>query len=209
MNEEGPIRTKNSDGSLAHAGFVWSQPIKARGKIFVIAVVTCAATAALTSALIILYIKQTAWPKFDTAHLFVLTPFALGWVLLLALLVFGFLFRPIGREKAGVSFSSLGEIWVTRRRKLFDKYDSLRAMCLKYGTDEIASIELASMKTIRGGHYIHGDSTHRYPAYDIWLHFASGERFYVAEFLTESEGLVIVEQLKLARREMRLATSAA
>lgn len=208
MNEEGRIREKGKDGVLLHAGFVWSQPIPSRERMMKVTLWASASAAIVTSPFFLMYLRHSGPLKVDGLNFLVLTTFVLSCAVLVGILVFGFSFPNAASQKAGVSFSSVGEIWVTRKRKVFDDYDRLRPVCLKYGTDEVASIELAPMKNVSGGHYRHG-SKDGFAAYDVWLHFLSGEQFCVGEYLTEDQALVIVEELKLARREMRYSASVA
>lgn len=203
------IRTSSVNGALAQAGFNWAQPIAWRERYIIRTLWTSASVALATSPLFLMWVNDIGKYKIDLLSFVILAAFvvnALAVVVWMALMPFNFF--NWAAEVAAVSFNDGQEIWVTKRRRLFHSYLVQDWMCLRLDASEIASIERVPMQNRAGGHYRHGGED-GYPAFNVCIYFMNGERFFVATYLDEPDANVVVAQLGIALREVRILAARA
>lgn len=198
----GEFRKFDEAGRLIHAGFFWTQPIPWREKLVTRVFMTTTITAAVISPFIMYCWANNAQLRYDRIDRFIFTVFVLALTLSVLQYACSRWLFYWWNQKVGLSFSVWGEIWKTRRRGFFQKYDTLDWFCLNEGWQDISSISFKPMLNISGGHYRHGGEP-GYLAYDVWVLFENGRRFLAAEYLDEDDAHVVVAQLNIARQEIR------
>lgn len=202
------IRDKAMDGVLRHAGFRWRQPLPWRETVILRAICTCASAALLTLPIFIMYVKHDGPLKVEGINFLVLATFYVSVFGMVVLSISAYVFRDMTDEQAAVSFSSSDEVWVTRHRRIFNKYATVEWWCLPRRASEVTSIERIPVRNNGGSHYRHGGED-GYLACDVCVYFSTGERLLVGECLTEDDASIVVAQLNLAYRENRLAAAVA
>lgn len=202
------IRGRTDDGVLDCAGFRWSQPI-ARRETFLNRVFVAGQIMFWPTFPIFLFWGRHGYHPLTHIYDRVwLSIFVMGVGLMLTPFVVWILNFSWMTEVAAIMFASDGTIYISKRRKLIQKRSRLGWYYHHRKVWEISSIERVSCVNNGGGHYRHGGEDGYY-AYDVLIHFTSGERRYVAYNLDDEDSHIVVTQLNIARREISAANALA
>jgi hypothetical protein len=200
----GQIREYGPDGMLEHAGYMWCQPICWRDDFVRTSAITAIVMAGIISPFAMFCWTHRERLRFATLDIWILSVFAVCLLYVLCIFVFS---RPLSywtNEQAGVSFTPEGHIWITKGRRFFQRYSTIKCFCFYLNASEISVLDFKPMMNRAGGHYRYGGED-GYLAYAVWILFEDGEHVYVAENLDEHDAHIVVAQLNKARREIRAA----